>query len=80
MTYEYKCSTCGAVFETQASLAEKTAGIKPLCPDCGADNARQQFSGFGLVVKSSGRAACVPSCGTPGMPAGGCCGCPGSQS
>jgi putative FmdB family regulatory protein len=80
MTYEYRCSSCGADFEIQASLAEKTAGLRPKCPDCGDDKAKQLFSGFGLVVKSSAGAGCGLPCGTPAMPAGGCCGCPGSQS
>ncbi len=50
--YEYQCSGCGRKFEVVASLAEKEAGLRPVCPKCGVQRATQIFSRFTLLAGS----------------------------
>ncbi|MFN0302089.1 MAG: FmdB family zinc ribbon protein [Burkholderiales bacterium] len=44
-TYEYRCRTCGEVFEVQQSLAEK-AKLVPPCPQCKGAEVEQRFTTF----------------------------------
>lgn len=74
MTYEYRCRGCGRTFDVMASIAEKEAGLKPKCPDCGSKKTAQTFGAIGVLsaVKT----------GSPGGsggkssrdPGAGCCG------
>jgi putative FmdB family regulatory protein len=66
--YDYQCETCSQVFEVWASVKEKEAGLKPICPFCEGQNTRQIITA-GLVL-CPGRDAVVQS---------GCCG-PNSNS
>ena len=50
--YEYQCQDCGKKFEVIATLAEKEAGLDPVCPNCGRKRARQVFSRFTLMTGS----------------------------
>jgi putative FmdB family regulatory protein len=67
MIYEYRCPSCGQYFEVRATLAEKEAGLKPVCPKCQARNAEQVFTRVGLAF---GRGGSAP----PSFSGGGCCG------
>lgn len=42
-TYEYRCESCGELFEQRESVAEHEAG-KPTCPKCGGDKVARAFS------------------------------------
>ena len=48
--YDYKCTSCGLVFEVEHPMGEHP---EVTCPDCGAD-AAQVFSASGIVFKGSG--------------------------
>ena len=61
MIYEYRCQECGRIFEIQATLAEKEAGLHPVCPQCRSPQTTQQFGSIGIM-----RGA------TPGMPLAAC--------
>jgi putative FmdB family regulatory protein len=50
--YEFQCQDCGKKFEIVATLAEKEAGLNPVCPKCGRKRARQVFSRFTLLTGS----------------------------
>jgi putative FmdB family regulatory protein len=50
--YEFQCQDCGKKFETVATLAEKEAGLDPVCPKCGRKRVRQVFSRFTLLTGS----------------------------
>lgn len=50
--YEYQCESCGKKFDLLATLAEKEAGLAPVCPKCGAKRARQVFGRFTLLASS----------------------------
>jgi putative FmdB family regulatory protein len=50
--YEFQCQDCGKKFETVATLAEKEAGLDPVCPKCGRRRARQVFGRFTLIAGS----------------------------
>lgn len=54
--YEYSCDGCGYNFDIIATLAEKEAGLIPICPKCGGRNVRQIFGRFTVVggSKSTG--------------------------
>ncbi|MGQ9708514.1 MAG: FmdB family zinc ribbon protein [bacterium] len=47
--YEYSCEQCGEKFDVIATLAEKEAGLQPVCPSCGGMNVRQVFGRFTVV-------------------------------
>jgi putative FmdB family regulatory protein len=71
MTYEYRCNDCEAAFAIKASVAEKTAGLSPVCPGCGSKKITQVFSVFGIIPGTIGGPGGTP----PGcQPGGGCCG------
>jgi putative FmdB family regulatory protein len=50
--YEFQCQDCGKKFDTVATLAEKEAGLDPVCPKCGRRRARQVFGRFTLIAGS----------------------------
>jgi putative FmdB family regulatory protein len=50
--YEYQCESCGKKFDIIATLAEKEAGLAPVCPKCGGKRVRQVFSRFTLLTGS----------------------------
>ena len=53
--YEYECENCGRKFDLLATLAEKEAGLVPVCPKCGAKRARQVLGRFTLLASSKSR-------------------------
>jgi len=67
MIYVYRCQKCGQYFEVRATLAEKEAGLKPVCPRCQAQRAEQVFTRVGLAF---GRGGSTPQT----FSGGGCCG------
>jgi putative FmdB family regulatory protein len=40
-TYEYRCGSCGEVFEVVCSMAERE--VKAVCPSCSARDVNQVF-------------------------------------
>lgn len=66
--YEFKCRTCGNVFEERRPMAE--AGDPATCPD-GHDNAVRLLSVFASVGGASATAAPAPTGGS--CCGGGCC-------
>jgi len=68
--YEYKCAGCGHAFEKLMRNRQETPG---LCPQCGADALRKQFSSFSARTGSenAGREACPAAAACP---SGTCCG------
>jgi putative FmdB family regulatory protein len=67
-SYDLSCTGCGTQFEAfrQGFLRDEDR----VCPDCGAPDARQMFTGFQTARPSRGDAA--PS--VVGFGGGGCCG------
>ncbi|HSJ50505.1 MAG TPA: zinc ribbon domain-containing protein [Actinomycetota bacterium] len=63
-TYEYVCLACERWFEEKRSMTS-SVDVAVMCPSCGSDRVRRQFS---FVAKTSG---------SPGPAAGGC-GCGGA--
>ena len=77
MTYEYRCSKCDTAFDVIATVAEKSAGLEPKCPNCGSKQTTQIFGAVGVLSGAgasgpSGDPGGGPMCG-PGMGAGCCC-------
>jgi putative FmdB family regulatory protein len=50
-TYEYKCNTCGYVFEEFQSISDEPIKI---CPKCGGNVSKKISAGVGLIFKGSG--------------------------
>lgn len=50
-TYEYKCDTCGYIFEEFQSINDEPIKI---CPKCGGNVKRIISGGVGLIFKGSG--------------------------
>ncbi len=73
--YEYKCRSCGALFE---KLIRNNNDIPSACVECGATEIKKQFSTFSAAVASS-----QPSCADRGCAAAGDCAaagrCPGGS-
>ena len=44
-TYEYRCGSCGEIFEQRESIAEHEAA-KPKCPKCGNEKVARAYSRF----------------------------------
>ena len=65
--YEYKCESCGYVFEYMAKNTQDRAGE---CAECGSANVKKLFSAFAPSSSDSGNegTACVPgsSCSAGG--------------
>jgi len=53
--YEYKCSDCGHFFE---KLIRNQADLPSVCPECGEDALRKQFSVFSASAGSPKASAC----------------------
>lgn len=74
MIYDYQCRKCGEVFEVQATLAQKEAGLQPTCPECGSQQTQQVFRSLNIgsgTKSSAGGNFTPPGCG-PEFGAG-CC-------
>lgn len=52
--YEFSCDDCGHKFDIVATLAEKEAGLSPVCPNCGGAKVHQVFGRFTVVGGSKG--------------------------
>ncbi len=50
--YEFSCDDCGKKFDIVATLAEKEAGLHPLCPYCGSMKIHQVFGRFTVMGSS----------------------------
>ena len=50
-TYEFKCGSCGHLFEKFLPISD---GSKQKCPLCGKDTRRLISSGAGLIFRGSG--------------------------
>ncbi len=74
--YEFTCNDCGAATALRATVAEKTAGLAPLCQACGSTALRQQFRAAGLIGTRAGPAAAPlgagGGCGPVGCGPAGC--------
>lgn len=44
-TYEYRCESCGEIFEQRESIAEHEAR-QPKCPKCGGASVQRKYSRF----------------------------------
>ncbi len=69
-TYDYQCQECPHTFEVRATISQKTAGLKPECPECHSQDTRQAFRSVNFIGhSSSGEPApmpvsgCGPLCG-----------------
>lgn len=75
-TYVYQCLECEEIFDVQAPIREKEAGLHPICPRCEAQHTRQLITA-GLFVKAGGSAGRMPPAGSSCCGSGfgsGCCG------
>lgn len=50
LTYEYKCSACGLMFERRQSITDPALTI---CPDCGGSVQRLISGGSGFILKNA---------------------------
>lgn len=50
-TYEYRCTTCGHLFEKFQKMSDEPGAP---CPSCGEPAERRMSSGAGLLFKGSG--------------------------
>ncbi len=62
-TYEYQCKKCKTKIEVEATVEEKSKGLKVKCPKCGSEETEQIFSSF----------CCISSDGRSGSGSGCCC-------
>ncbi len=67
--YDYQCQACGKVFEVRATIKEKEAGLKPVCPKCGRHAVRQKLATVRTL--RGGNDFSPPTCGPQAGP--GCC-------
>ncbi len=68
--YDYKCSSCGNVFEVEHPMSENPEVV---CPSCGAPAAKT-FSASGIKFEGSGFYNTAPRSGASSTPApSGCC-------
>jgi len=51
MLYEYKCHSCGHIFEKSVRLADREVPINSPCPECN-EMAVEQFIGGLTVIES----------------------------
>lgn len=63
--YEYACRDCADHVEVRATIAEKEAGLEPMCPRCGSASMQRLLTVF--ATRSAGAPA-------PAASGGGCCG------
>lgn len=60
--YEYRCSTCGSLFEVLRRLGQGPEGL--CCPQCGRPDVEKEYSTFASATSGGGSAAgagCSPS-------------------
>ncbi len=67
--YDYRCNACGEVFEVQATMKEKEAGLDVICPKCGGREARQQLTAASTIHAGNE----IPSASSCRPDSGGCC-------
>jgi len=70
--YGFECENCSCVFDIRASIQEKEAGLKPVCPQCRSPKTHQVVTA-GTVVRGGGKAGSSGSCCGPNSGRG-CCG------
>lgn len=70
--YDYQCETCNQVFEVRASIQEKEAGLKPVCPNCHGTIAHQVIR-VSFVLHTTSGAGNQNFCRGPNVKPG-CCG------
>ncbi|MDZ7270423.1 MAG: zinc ribbon domain-containing protein [candidate division KSB1 bacterium] len=58
--YEYKCSSCGHVFDVLQKVGETGEHLR--CPRCGAERPTRMLSSFAPSAQSasSGASSCAP--------------------
>ena len=58
--YEYRCLSCGRVFEALRSLGAGISGLE--CPDCGRGDLEKEYSTFAgsSAGATSGGSGCAP--------------------
>jgi putative FmdB family regulatory protein len=57
--FEYLCEDCGTKFE---KLVRQAGANGVLCPSCGQDHLKQQFSTFAAHSNGSPKGEMMPSC------------------
>lgn len=62
-TYEYLCNDCGKKFETEMTLAEKSAGKKTSCPKCKSGKVTQVLGNVNVIGSKRESSTPPPSCG-----------------
>lgn len=60
--YEYKCTSCGKVFEYFARSMQDNGASS--CPDCGCEEIKKLFSSFGFKSGSASSGDLVSSAGS----------------
>jgi putative FmdB family regulatory protein len=72
--YSFHCESCGTTFDVRASIEDKENGLKPKCPNCHAQDARQVFTA-GVLIGEGAQAGLSPLATGPACrPGSGCCG------
>ena len=69
--YDYQCKDCGETFEVRASIKEKVAGLKLVCPRCGSQETRALLTPV-LMLHAGKETSGSGCCGSNSGP--GCCG------
>ena len=64
--YDLECSSCGSVFNKQATMAEKT-GRTITCPDCGSVELETVFKTANVIIKKD-----APACPNAHVCGAGC--------
>ena len=63
--YVYQCTQCKTKFEIRASFHEKELGLKPICPNCQANETHQVFTA-GMFMHAGGSSSDMsPGCCSP---------------
>jgi putative FmdB family regulatory protein len=60
--YEYRCSTCGSLFEVLRRVGQDSEGLA--CPQCGRTDVEKEYSTFASAASggpSAAGGACSPS-------------------
>ena len=75
--YDFQCRKCGKLFEARLTMAEYSAGTRPICPDCGDTQPARSFAAPISIVKANRPDVSITT-GNEGSccgPGGGGCGC-----
>ena len=70
--YCFECKICHTVFDMNASIKSKEAGLEPECPKCHGREAKQLITGGLFVRNNEGVRFSGPACDPNRNP--GCCG------